>query len=220
MIELEKDHQYAPVASDEELSGRRRRSPFNRSTGCVMISIFLAFFLITGVVVLVYEGQIPPKEDKSHTECGASLADFEANGCEFDVLSYAWMPTRCKDTATSDEFRSWLSDPLRHLGPWPFFTEMSEGSSLARNRIPSEEDFGNRWEMQVWSSVEEHLAHCMFLFLHVSRVAFGEAPRRAIDTYGHAEHCFHAIWKGLNGTWNMKEDKIANQAIEIEVTSC
>jgi hypothetical protein len=60
----------------------------------------------------------------------------------------------------------------------------------------------------------------MFLFLHVSRVVVGEALLRTSDTFPHAEHCFHAIWKGLNGTWNLNEDRKANQKIEIETTTC
>jgi hypothetical protein len=68
--------------------------------------------------------------------------------------------------------------------------------------------------------MEEHVAHCMFLFLHVSRVAVGEALLRTSDTFPHAEHCFHAIWKGLNGTWDSNEDRKANQKIEIETSTC
>lgn len=220
MLELQKDQEYAQVASDEDLVGKKRHVFHNRFFRCVVISIFTALCLISGVVILVYQSQRPRNEDKQPGECGASLAGFKANGCVFDPLSYAWMPNRCEDHATSEEFRSWLSDLRRNLGAWPFFTEMSGGSSLARNRIASEEDFGNRWGMDVWSSKEEHLAHCMFLFLHVSRVALGEAPLRTSDTFPHAEHCFHAIWKGLNGTWDLNEDREADQAIEIDVTSC
>ncbi|KAH8723071.1 hypothetical protein GQ44DRAFT_806023 [Phaeosphaeriaceae sp. PMI808] len=220
MFELKRDQEYAQIASEEEPIREKRWFPYNRSIGCVFISVILAFCLIAGLLVLVYQGRRLRSEDERPTECGASLAEFEANGCVFDVLSYNWMPARCKDHATSEEFRSWLSDPRRNLGPWPFFMNMAEGSSLAENRIASEVDFGNRWDMEIWSSMEEHLAHCMFLFLHVSRVALGEAPLRTSDTLPHAEHCFHAIWKGLNGTWNLNEDWKANQRIEIETTNC
>jgi hypothetical protein len=136
------------------------------------------------------------------------------------VLSYTWMPARCVDSATSEEFRSWLSDPRRTLGPWPFFKKMPGGSSLAENRISSEADFGIRLDMDIWSSMEEHLAHCLFMFLHMSRVALGEAPLWTSDSYPHAEHCFQAIWKGLNGTWNFNEDRRANHKIEIGVSTC
>jgi hypothetical protein len=177
---------------------------------CVLISVTLAFCLIAGVLVLIYQGHMPGTEQERHTECGASLAEFKANGCTFYLLSYTWMPARCKDPSTSADFSSWLSDPQRHLGPWPFFKNRTVGSSLTENRITSEVEFGNRWDMDIWSSMEEHLAHCMFLFLHVSRVAVGEALLRTSDTFAHAEHCFHAIWKGLNGTWNLNEDRKEN----------
>lgn len=220
MFELKEDHEYAQIASDKEPIGVKKRFSYNRSIVCVFISVVLAFCLIAGLLVLIYQVHRPASEDESPTECGASLAEFEANGCVFDVLSYNWMPARCKDQATSEEFQSWLSEPQRHLGPWPFFTEMVKSSSLAGNRIASEVDLGNRWDMEIWSSMEEHLAHCMFLFLHVSRVALGEAPLRTSDTLPHAEHCYHSIWKGLNGTWNLNADRRANHRIEIETTNC
>jgi hypothetical protein len=220
MREFERDQEHAQVASKEEPIHETRRFSHDRPILCVLISVTLAFCLIAGALALIYQGHRSGNEQKSHTECGASLAEFQANGCVFDLLSYTWMPARCKDPATSEDFLSWLSDPQKHLGPWPFFKNRTVGSSLAENRITSEVEFGNRWDMDIWSSMEEHLAHCMFLFLHVSRVAVGEALLRTSDTFPHAEHCFHAIWKGLDGTWDLNEDRKANQKIEIETTTC
>lgn len=221
MFELKRVQKYAQVASEEESITEKRRSSYNRSILYVFMGVVLALCLIAGILVLVYQGHRPASEDGGPTECGASLAEFEANGCVFDLLSYNWIPARCKDQTTSEEFLSWLSGPQRHLGPWPFFTKKVKESSLATaNRIGNEVDFGNRWDMEIWSSMEEHLAHCMFLFLHVSRVALGEVPLRTSDTLPHAEHCFHSVWKGLNGTWNFKEDKRANHRIEIETATC
>jgi hypothetical protein len=68
--------------------------------------------------------------------------------------------------------------------------------------------------------MEEHLAYCMFLFLHLSRVAVGKALLKTSDTFPHAEHCLHAIWKGFDGTWDLNGNRKANQKIEIETTTC
>lgn len=220
MFELKRDQQYAQIASEEESVRTKRCFPHNRSIGCVSISVILAFCLTTGLVILVYQVQKPRMEYKQPMECGSSLDEFEANGCVFDLLSYNWIPPRCKDDTTLGEFRSWLSEPRRNMGPWPFFTSSAGIISPSEDRISNEVDFGNRWDMEIWSSMEEHIAHCMFLFLHVSRVAVGEAPLRTSDTVPHAQHCFDAIWKGLNGTWNLNDDLKADQRIGIETASC
>lgn len=219
MFKFKKRQEYAQIVSEEQPVRGKRRFLYEHSIGCVM-GVVSVFFLIVGLLVLIYHGQRPGSEEAKTTECGVSLAEFETNGCVFDVLSYTWMPARCIDNATSEEFRSWLSDPRRMLGPWPFFKKVSEGASLAENRLSSEVDFGKRLDMDTWSSMEEHLAHCLFSFLHVSRVALGETPLWTSDSYPHAEHCFQAIWKGLNGTWNFNEERQANQKIEIGVSSC
>lgn len=215
MLEFKRSQRYAQIAPDEETTPEKGHCTNRCSIAYVVLVITLAISLIAGMLALHYQ-----REHESPTECGASLAEFEANECVFDLLSYNWMPPRCKDHATSKEFDSWLSDPKRNMGPWPFFKNNTRSVTDANNRITSDQDFGERWDMEIWASMEEHLAHCMFLFLHVSRVALGEAPLRTSDTLPHAEHCFHAIWKGLNGTWDINDDWRANQRIEIETTTC
>ncbi|PSN60138.1 hypothetical protein BS50DRAFT_593919 [Corynespora cassiicola Philippines] len=215
-----KEHQKYAQIDSEYPDGRKSRYLCRYPIGCVLLSVFSVSCLIIGLVVVIYHNQRPGSEHERITECGASLAEFEANGCVFDILSYAWMPARCIDKATSEEFQSWLSDPQRILGPWPFFKEVSGGSSPAENRISSAVEFGNRLDMDIWSTMEEHLAHCMFMFLHASRVALGEAPLWSTDSYPHANHCFQATWKGLNGTWNFYEDSRANHKITIGVSTC
>jgi hypothetical protein len=149
MFKLKRDQEYAKVASKEEPTKEKRRFLHNHPILCVFVSVTLAFCLIAGALALVYRGHRSGNEQKSHTECGTSLAEFKTNGCVFDLLSYTWIPARCKDPATSDSFSSWLSDPQRHLGTWPFFKNRTVGSSLTENRITSEVEYGNRWDMDI-----------------------------------------------------------------------
>jgi hypothetical protein len=92
MFEFKRDQEYAQVASKEEPSKERKRYPHNHPILCVFISATLAFCLIAGALALIYQGHRSGNEQKSHTECGESLAEFKANGCVFDLLSYTWMP--------------------------------------------------------------------------------------------------------------------------------
>lgn len=69
------------------------------------------------------------------------------------------------------------------------------GVIIRGNRLSGELDFGERSDMDIWFSMEEHLAHCLLMFLHVSRAALGETHLWTSDSHPHAENCFEAIWK-------------------------
>lgn len=102
--------------------------------------------------------------DNSGYHCGNTTAEAKSLGCEFDVLSNAWMPKQCLDVETAAEFREWLlSKDRRPYGPFPFFAD-----SNGHQRIPDEETLSEQTDQFVWRTEEQHFGHCIFLMQRLS----------------------------------------------------
>lgn len=171
-----------------------------------LFSYRTGFFLLLGFLVIILGGevvrsQLPHRNPKQEAQssllespCGNTTAEARARGCEFDLLSYSWLPQQCLDRETSAEFRSWILSPDRERGSWPFFTD-----STFTSRISDEEALSERnLPVMTYTTWEEHLGHCVFLARRIYRSMggdFGMDPH--FGNYGHTVHCTAEVLKGI-----------------------
>lgn len=146
--------------------------------------------------VLSYISHLPPT--KLH--CGSSYAEAQALGCKFDLLSSGWIPHQCFDEASETEYREWiLNTNNSRRGPFPYFKD-----KLLTQPIEGI-DALSRYENMVYTTMEEHLAHCTQLMRRTHRAAInlGRMSGLNVDKDGggavidssHIAHCVKMIWK-------------------------
>ncbi|KAH8821799.1 hypothetical protein F5884DRAFT_689226 [Xylogone sp. PMI_703] len=114
--------------------------------------------------------------------CGNNPAEAAARGCEFDVLSFCWLPQECLDHELTEEFRK--------AGPWTYYGDDN------KTTIVSEAEFGQDTQ-KVWLTNELHSAHCAFSWLKFHKaIANGEMIH---DQFAlkHTHHCSEVLrYKG------------------------
>ncbi|KAG5981164.1 hypothetical protein E4U55_003224 [Claviceps digitariae] len=138
--------------------------------------------------------------------CGNTTEQARAAGCEFDILSYSWVPSRCFDRDTANEFLAWLEDNERQYGAWPFFAD-----SNGRQRIANLSSLAERLFVESYSTQEEHLGHCIFWMRHLDRVIQGLVPQtsRGADMH-HTIHCTNALLEQFD---SKAEPKVGPHAV-------
>lgn len=135
------------------------------------------------------------KYEKQTLECGNTTAEAEARGCAFDLLSHNWLPQPCLDPLSEAEYREYVSSPDRLYGAYPYFLD-KDGTQ----RISDEREFSmlangpTLADQHVFTTREEHLAHCSFLLRRTHRGAEGKVRINDENLqFWHTEHCLDEI---------------------------
>ncbi|KIY03959.1 uncharacterized protein Z520_00651 [Fonsecaea multimorphosa CBS 102226] len=157
------------------------------------------------------------KPAKLGLHCGRSLAEAKAQGCEFDLLSYSWTPSRCYERDTDLEFREWVHRPERQFGPFPFFIDQN-----ATAHITDEESLSFRAApgSLAHTSQEEHLGHCIFWMRRIERILEGKGRfTERGDGVPHALHCTKSLLARLEGE-NPKDRNELHAVIGVGFNTC
>ncbi|KAH8746027.1 hypothetical protein F5883DRAFT_388889, partial [Diaporthe sp. PMI_573] len=113
--------------------------------------------------------------------CGNSVAEAQAAGCQFELMSYAWLPEPCIDRELEEEFRS--------LG-FPYFEDIEGTRSVAHEVVV-------RGDQIVFSTWREHMWHCAFMWKKIVKIANGVKGGGGLSTrmlrMNHTEHCSDMI---------------------------
>jgi hypothetical protein len=88
---------------------------------CTFLTASTTFLLILWLLLdLKYQTPASFSTIQNWTTCGNTILEAVSRGCEFDLLSYTWMPQQCQDHQTASKFREWLYLPERQYGHFPF----------------------------------------------------------------------------------------------------
>ncbi|KAL3420220.1 hypothetical protein PVAG01_08719 [Phlyctema vagabunda] len=162
---------------------------------CISVNLvfFFALIVVASVLLSPRDESVAPTPDIDRYDCGNSTSTATAANCEFDLLTYSYLPKPCIDRQTSMEFKEWLLSGDRAYSSWPFYAD-PEG----REKIPDEEALSKYIGSRVWTTQEEHLGHCIFLMRRYHKI-----PKERFTsfylTYEHAVHCSNEILWGLKG---------------------
>ncbi|KAK0620998.1 hypothetical protein B0T14DRAFT_431629 [Immersiella caudata] len=153
----------------------------------------------------------------SELHCGNSSAEARTLGCVFDLLTNNWMPAYCADPKTDSEYRDWVVHPSRNLGAWAFFHDPA-----AKHRIISEDHLSDLVGEHIYTTTENHLAHCTFLARRMHRLVTREISAVAHNTFAHTVHCTSALLKAisLNSTVGVSEEGLIGSTFDVGIVSC
>jgi hypothetical protein len=153
--------------------------------------LVLIILLLLGIRSGFSHEQLPPARP-APANCGNSTAEAKAKGCHFDLLAYSWTPDECYDPVTDAEFFEWITRPERVLGPFPFFYHYN-----ATQKVKNAEELGNAPNTRIYTTREEHLAHCAHFLRRIHR-STQLPPGKTYLTersagYEHSQHCSDEI---------------------------
>jgi hypothetical protein len=184
-----------PQTQQEQLDSRsiglaRIRQFFNFTKYFIAATALLAIIL-----TVVYLPQDARAEDhKSHQptgSCGSSAAEAVSRGCAFDVMEFAWVPSRCFDQDLMNDFLA-LSD-------WQWYVD-------AAGTEPADKDaIAHGHYDEVFVTQQYHIYHCTYMWrkMHRAFLAGAVVDGYIADTH-HTAHCELQLanyWRtGINDT--------------------
>lgn len=119
-----------------------------------------------------------PNEDILRSPCGSTPAQAKALGCNFDIISFCWLPDRCYDAELSSSFEK--------LAQWEWYMDHNRTKP-----VPKTEALTGNFD-GLYVSWEYHIQHCVYMWEKMHRALLGEG-KRAVDgyigPYSHTEHC-------------------------------
>lgn len=119
----------------------------------------------------------------SECNCGQSVAEARALGCEYDGLSITWLPPTCLDGPLTDEFNRAGPGPD---GAWPYFRDKEGSMPLTLEETSFMADTGEGF----WTSRGWHLSHCNFSWRKMYRAQkTGKMIHREKNNVHHIMHC-------------------------------
>ncbi|EUC40425.1 hypothetical protein COCMIDRAFT_30626 [Bipolaris oryzae ATCC 44560] len=174
-------------------NGYRRSSSIRRSlSACVFLAVIfpLALWGMFDASSRLFH-LIQTYSKPSICWCGTSDAEAIAMGCIYDHLAVDWLPRSCIDDEIVSEFESSGSEPD---GTWPYFRRVDDPTqhpSHSYIRINTTEiDTYAKIGKDYYSTLEWHVAHCMFTWRKQFRTGFtGKRLESWSDKESHIMHC-------------------------------
>ncbi|KAH7407972.1 hypothetical protein BKA64DRAFT_667844 [Cadophora sp. MPI-SDFR-AT-0126] len=222
------DPEDLPVPGDGELEKQQPSQPITslHSTRIRQLReiAFAAISIVSLWIVLLTAWRATlhpvPRSIKYETHtltCGNTTTEAKSRGCAFDLLSHNWVPPPCLDPLTESEYREYVSSPERKMGPYPYYLDV-EG----KEKISDEHTFAllangpTLRDQHVFTTREEHLAHCGFLLRRTHRAAEGKVRLNDENAqFWHAEHCI-----GELGNPNRKPMDALNEGFYVGFSPC
>lgn len=148
----------------------------------ILVSSSGAVYMILSVLFTRRSEQLPQHHSTgvAPSSCGNSREEALAVGCQFDVMSFSWLPPDCYDGELVAEFEA--------LGPWEWF-DGPEGRVVADEKAVRE----GRLD-RLYVTWEFHLLHCTFQWKKMHRALLAGRPIDSyIGNFSHTRHCEHMI---------------------------
>lgn len=148
----------------------------------VYLSLGVLGVTLTTITIL-YINLLRETAPSQLASCGASVAEAEAAGCTFDILTKSWLPATCDRHGTSNYLKiaTWNNDTWTY---WADKEGRREIDPTDMSRMAGVE--GAEW----WVTEREYLAYCAWINV---RMAHGVSTGSNIDQitrdYEHSRHC-------------------------------
>ncbi|TEA10492.1 hypothetical protein C8034_v007709 [Colletotrichum sidae] len=126
----------------------------------------------------------PPAKFLLTAPCGTTPSEARARGCQFDLISFNWLPPQCHDEPLAAAFESELG--ARGMLEW--YEDANRTRPLSRAQIMTGEHTG------IYVSLGYHLRHCTAMWRRMHRaIAEGGGGLARVDSYiwsyHHTLHC-------------------------------
>ncbi|KFZ18228.1 hypothetical protein V501_01327 [Pseudogymnoascus sp. VKM F-4519 (FW-2642)] len=192
------------------LSSPSKKSPWiPLIISAIILVTITAFVVVTNPQGYLFQSKEPSLTPQPQWElnspCGNSTIEARKNNCQFDFITYAWLPEDCVDAESNDEYRRWMNESSRIRGSFPLFKDQ-EGNEQIRD----EEELSERIGKSVFITREAHWAHCLMMFRKLPRAHDkGTAVDRTAANMGHTKHCTNIIL-------NIDKDPIFNASNSLD----
>ena len=172
---------YAPVPTANEavdLEFLKEKTQPSKKIKSILrhIQWLVALGLTMIVFTLVVFHRAPQAKDPVLETCGNSSSEALSLGCNFDIISFAWLPARCFDQELMDQFldlRDWK---------WYLDTEGQQTVDLASVAAGQYE--------QLYVTQEYHMYHCTYMWRKMHRALLaGNVVDGYIGDMHHTAHC-------------------------------
>lgn len=162
------------------------------------MSLYLAYNYHTPVPTSV-EYDYSATDDRIN-ECGTTVSEAIAAGCDFDPVTFAWLPERCLDRELAAEFTSKTSWTL-HADKAG--TIKKSDMDFAANSTPT------------YITNRNHVLHCLYAWKRLHRLMVAGKPYHVGMSYHHTAHCTNMAMDALDEPL----DQVRNEALVL-VPAC
>jgi hypothetical protein len=176
--EEDQQHLLALSTTRSARLGRKRHTKRSQRYILGLVSLYVGGLMLISICsALVYNSWSQRQEQSPGPfgNCGSSPAEARRLGCQFDVVSYAWLPPACYDTELVKEFLS--------LKEWVWYYNV-----VGKHAVPKEEVLKGELDGLIVTR-EYHKFHCTYQWRKMHR----GLQNRIIDTYigefRHTTHC-------------------------------
>ncbi|KAI1842111.1 hypothetical protein JX266_011644 [Neoarthrinium moseri] len=112
--------------------------------------------------------------------CGSSREEALVAGCQFDVVSFSWLPPDCYDGELVAQFEA--------RGPWQWYVGRDGGVTADAKAVRE-----GRLD-RLYVTWEFHLLHCTFQWKKMHRAMLAGRPIDSyIGNFSHTQHCERMI---------------------------
>jgi hypothetical protein len=128
-------------------------------------------------------------EEARHTaikrcDCGSSVAEAKALGCEFVPLAAAWLPAACRDTDLEDDFNR---QGPGESGTWKYWLE--KNGTAHEIDVKDLGDLADSHSLY-FTTRRWHVTHCAYYWIKAWRSSTTGIPvEPRYDHEGHIRHC-------------------------------
>ena len=164
--------------------------------------------VILAILVLKHQDASRLEGPKLRTlHCGNNTTDARALGCQFDSLSFSWIPTECIDVKTDADYQQAVL--------WQGYSD-----STATKVLSTEEMSERVWPHTYWSSRREHVVHCAFTWQrqHKGYLEGGLKMDDNVRSYEHTLHCMDILmsYAGMG----MEEIETIDVQTSVDFSTC
>jgi hypothetical protein len=161
------------------LSTNQARWSVKQNKPCV-ISVVLMMAMSICVIIIYHTFSLRPELRRgTFGDCGTSPAEAHSLGCQFDAMSFSWLPAGCYDTELVDDFLA--------LRNWEWFYDTAR-----QHAIPKEEVLKGELTNLIVTR-EYHLFHCTYQWRKMHRGMVKGVIDSYIANYEHTAHCEHML---------------------------
>lgn len=149
--------------------------------------------------------QCLPPAPRTLLACGNSTAEAKAHGCSYDPLSACWLPKECPRDY-NHEFSHFNNGK-----PFVYFYD-----EAATRQMKDYDEVGMNENGHYWTSVREHLVHCLYLLRRGHDVHMrGDRLDSMLGSIEHVDHCTDFL-----ANWLRRDDPALNHIGTQGKTSC
>ncbi|TID26405.1 hypothetical protein E6O75_ATG00898 [Venturia nashicola] len=173
---------YSEVNSSESESDTKSNSSHRWPRIFVLC---VAAILSSSAIILLLTTIFPLPKGAQVRQCGTSSSEAKAKGCQFDPVTFAWLPDaeKCHDHELADEWRK---------GDFKIYAD------TYGNFTKTEAEFGDDLS-PAYITTSVHLQHCTFAWRMMHRAFMnGKTPHSGLS-YAHTKHCSSIIVKHGDG---------------------